>query len=258
MKIPSYLSVSSLNTWRRNPLFWVCKYSLGYRDVSGENAIRGIHVENAVNEWVALGQDESDSLLAFLYPSHYEAYLKQIEADLGITSPKYTEEEFLRFLEGAVSGVHHIGKVKEAQVKMEFEIAGYPAVGYVDYEFEDAFTDLKTTTRMPSTPSYMNRDHMRQISAYNVAYGGALEAWITYASNGKRGVPHNRRVFRLSDTPELLERAWESLERDAAGLLNFAERFEAEEAIQFLPATTEAYYDEMELVAWIKEKTNGE
>ena len=51
MKIPSYLSVSSLNTWRRNPLFWVCKYSLGYRDVSGENAIRGIHVENAVNEW---------------------------------------------------------------------------------------------------------------------------------------------------------------------------------------------------------------
>lgn len=99
-------------------------------------------------------------------------------------------EALAGYLRAAAPHIRQWGPPLRSQVRVEceFEGLGVPMVGYADLLYPDRVRDLKTTERMPSSPSAR---HCKQVSAYAVATG--VEPWLDYVT------VREMRSFRVED-----------------------------------------------------------
>lgn len=158
-----HLSASSLALYRNQPSLWVLQYLYGVKGEVGPAAWRGSAVESGV-DWAVMrpGDDFSVALAKALDRFETDA---QGESSNDVEMERNSIEPMLH---QAVSIMKPLGMPIARQVKIEHWIDGIevPVIGYIDYIYEDALVDLKTTNRMPSEP---RPDHTVQVAIYKAA-----------------------------------------------------------------------------------------
>jgi hypothetical protein len=105
-------------------------------------------------------------------------------------------EALAGYLRAAVPHIRQWGPPLQSQVRVECEVEGLgvPLVGYADLLYPDRVRDLKTTERMPSSPSAR---HCKQVAPYAVATGAA--PWLDYVT------VREMRSFRVEDPAQYLQ-----------------------------------------------------
>lgn len=160
-----HLSPSSLNAWRDSPAFFAAQYCFGLRQTQEAMpaAWRGAATETALASFLH-GSSEEEAL---------ERALRQFELEAQGLADDATEKQrglLPRFCEQTIAAAkeYQISRPNATQLRVEYMISGIeiPVIGYADFCFDHHTLDLKTTERMPSSPSL---SHAMQASLYGTA-----------------------------------------------------------------------------------------
>jgi hypothetical protein len=205
----THLSPSSLRLWREAPAVWIGKYLLRAPDETGPSAWRGQAVEAGVDRLLFnLGREAAVAAMRDEWDKHA----------LGLIDPQAAKEsmaleDFLIQAEIAFAGMP---VPLTRQTKMELELPGIsvPLLGFADWVFPDAGTDLKTTWRMPSVPTPA---HVDQVSFYSMHSGKPFT--LTYVTP--------KRWTRYEVTPGMAAEGWDRLIETAQAVRSFLGRVES-------------------------------
>ena len=159
----NYLSPSSINTYINDTSLWVARYLFGARSPSGASAVRGI-----AQEFVLADKYEKGAFDFNLLDVKFMSLCSESGIDLGdIKTAK--EKKLLKDFGTIIDENFKYKNLVSYQEKGEVPIDDIPVpiMGYIDFRFNDAIVDLKTTTRMPSKPTEAQK---RQMALYSMAY----------------------------------------------------------------------------------------
>lgn len=218
-----HLSPSSLNLWRDQPALWAVKYLMRIRENMGAAVWRGHAVEAGLAHWLHTGDEdvsENKALDHFRF-RHEEAgspddpdYDKELDAILPMLG------------EACKAFAGRKKPLLQLRVEHWFDGLEVPVIGYVDFAFEDADYDLKSTHRCPSEP---RPDHARQVALYTAARG--KPGHLVYVTP-KKHVSY----------PVEPEEHLEAMRRDALSLQRFLDRVKnGSDALEMLPANLDHY-----------------
>ena len=156
-----HLSASSLALYRNEPALWCLKYLHRVKDEAGPAAKRGTAVEAGVDA-LAYGFDEAQAIQTAL---DNFAVNTAGEASDEIEKERAAIPHMMR---QAFALLKPLGTPEARQVKIEFWLdrIEVPLIGYVDYVYDGALVDLKTTHALPSKP---RPDHVAQVALYACA-----------------------------------------------------------------------------------------
>jgi hypothetical protein len=158
----THLSASSLSLYRDQPAAWCAKYLCNAKDEVGPGAWRGTAVEAGLDQFL-FGAPKDASIAMSL---EFEVRAVGV-ADDAVHKERLALQDFLNQAQNAT---RDMGTPLTKQSKISIDLPGIevPIIGYVDYRWADRGLDLKTTWRMPSTPSLT---HVEQMAIYNKATG---------------------------------------------------------------------------------------
>lgn len=156
-----HLSYSQANLFRQQPLAWVVRYLYQVRDDGGPAAWRGRAVEKGLDGYLYTGNVEHGLMLAI---QEYEHLAQGLADDKAAAERDNVPEIYKQ----AIHAMRGMGTPVHRQRRHEIKLPGLsvPVIAYTDYEWEDRGIDLKTTLRMPSSPS---ASHVAQMSLYSYA-----------------------------------------------------------------------------------------
>jgi hypothetical protein len=222
----THLSPSSLRLWRDAPSVWIGKYLLRATDEVGPGAWRGQAVEAGV-----------DRLLFNLGIEAARAAMRQKWDDLaqGLIEPNVAKESDAldAFLDQAALAFASMPVPLTRQTRMELTLPGIsvPLLGFADWVFPDHGTDLKTTWRMPSSPT---PDHVEQVAFYAMCSGKPFS--LTYVTNKK--------WTRYEVTASMAAEGWDRLIETAQAVRSFLSRVDgAHDALSmFAPDYTDFHF----------------
>jgi hypothetical protein len=159
----NYLSPSSINTYINDMPMWIARYLFGIKSPSGASAVRGIAQEFALADKYEKGTFDFN-----LLDVKFMSLCSESGIDLGdIKTAK--EKKLLKDFGTIIDENFKYKNLVSYQEKVEVPIDDMPVpiMGYIDFRFNDAIVDLKTTTRMPSKPTEAQK---RQMALYSMAY----------------------------------------------------------------------------------------
>tara|TARA_R100001129_G_C5274705_1_gene235116 strand:- start:153 stop:902 length:750 start_codon:yes stop_codon:yes gene_type:complete len=159
----NYLSPSSINTYINDMPMWIARYLFGIKSPSGASAVRGIAQEFALADKYEKGTFDFN-----LLDVKFMSLCSESGIDLGdIKTAK--EKKLLKDFGTIIDENFNYKNLVSYQEKVEVPIDDMPVpiMGYIDFRFNDAIVDLKTTTRMPSKPTEAQK---RQMALYSMAY----------------------------------------------------------------------------------------
>ena len=159
----NYLSPSSINTYINDMPMWIARYLFGIKSSSGASAVRGIAQEFALADKYEKGTFDYN-----LLDVKFMSLCSESGIDLGdIKTAK--EKKLLKDFGTIIDENFKYKNLVSYQEKVEVPIDDMPVpiMGYIDFRFNDAIVDLKTTTRMPSKPTEAQK---RQMALYSMAY----------------------------------------------------------------------------------------
>ena len=159
----NYLSPSSINTYINDMPMWIARYLFGIKSSSGASAVRGIAQEFALADKYEKGTFDFN-----LLDVKFMSLCSESGIDLGdIKTAK--EKKLLKDFGTIIDENFNYKNLVSYQEKVEVPIDDMPVpiMGYIDFRFNDAIVDLKTTTRMPSKPTEAQK---RQMALYSMAY----------------------------------------------------------------------------------------
>lgn len=179
------LSPSSINLYLVDPALWVLKHF--YKQTSGFNiyAMRGVAVENGLNHWVkTLHENESIDVqavtkeavdIALTYFQENSFYWDDEDLKIKI------EADIEPWVKNAIKALLEVSEeVPKQQVVILTEIEGLKVGGFLDYDYEELQTDLKTVNNLPKIVSrgdrkgFLPKDkqgNVRQQAIYKLATG---------------------------------------------------------------------------------------
>lgn len=221
------LSPSMLTLWRGNPKLWCVRYLLKKRDDSDmPKAWRGRAVEAGLNSWLY----KRDARAAIVAQAEWD------NAAQGVTSD---EIETIRagipaMLGQAIETLKDRMVPTSSQRRLETWLPDVPVpcVGYCDWSWPDTILDLKTTERLPSSPS---TDHAMQVGLY-------ISAHETKGSLGELlyVTPKKSAIYRLS--AEDVDRAVADARSAALSMLRFLDHArDPLDALSMLPTNRDHY-----------------
>jgi len=199
-----HLSASSLNLFASQPALWIGKYLLGWRDEFGPAGRRGTAVEAGLDHW--LFSDRTDKARR----DAKEAALSNFTLNTGGQCDDAHEAEIANIppmLEQATIALAGAPVPVGRQMKVEFWLPDIdvPVIGYLDYLFDDGIIDLKTTKRMPSTPS---KAHVAQMAGYAKAREQSVS--LLYVTDKRHQI--------VPVTPAMVDEGYDDLIRAARAL----------------------------------------
>ena len=158
----THLSASSLSLYRDQPAAWVAKYLCNAKDEVGPGAWRGTAVEAGLDHYLFGTPEHATKAMHLAFEERAVGV-----ADDSVHKERMALPEFLIQARQATLGM---GTPLTKQSKISIDLPGIevPIIGYLDYRWADRGLDLKTTWRMPSTPS---PNHVEQMAIYNKATG---------------------------------------------------------------------------------------
>tara|TARA_B100000900_G_scaffold297537_1_gene256058 strand:+ start:774 stop:1520 length:747 start_codon:yes stop_codon:yes gene_type:complete len=159
----NYLSPSSINTYINDKPLWVMRYLFGMKSSGGASALRGIALEHTLSEKQEKGTFDFDGL-----DKKFISLCAEVGIDLAEPKCEKERKSLVKFGE-VIDKNFKYPKVKGYQERVEVMLDDFPIpiIGYVDFLFDDAVVDLKTTTRLPSQPT---EAQLRQMALYSMAY----------------------------------------------------------------------------------------
>jgi hypothetical protein len=154
-----HVSPSNLNTWVSSPALWAVRYGLGLRSETSAKMALGKAVEAGL-QVVLMNGDLDEALRHAL-----AVYDLEKPFDGGDKEQKLVEPMLGQAIEAMVTLDEGAIPPALLQRKLEGTLPGtpVPCIGFTDFEWENRILELKTTQRMPSSPS---ASHMRQIAFY--------------------------------------------------------------------------------------------
>lgn len=189
------LSPSSINLYAQDPALWVLKHYYGSTSMFNIYAMRGVSVEEGVNQYFTLlkeGKCPTASLLDGV---------KKAQMDFTGKSFFWEDDEVVQDLEQKITPwvLQCVGALEEnfpneipvMQTEIETEIEGVPIRGFMDYSFVAIDVDLKTCNTVPKLVSRGPRKGMlpadkkanvRQQAVYSLATKGQDVA-LAYVSH---------------------------------------------------------------------------
>jgi PD-(D/E)XK nuclease superfamily len=215
------LSPSSLNLWRASPGLFALRYVGKIKDAGDPAWWRGHAVEDGFA--AALRSDRNCLTVAyrsFELNAQGEAS-EEVEAERNLIAP---------MLDEAMSWTPP-GPLLATQIKVEhwLDDVPVPVIGYVDFAFDGADVDLKTTKACPSTP---RPDHVRQVSLYRAARG--RDGGLLYVTTKRHA------YFNVDD--DMVERALSDMQADAISLLHFLTNMKTKgDVLRALPVDWDDY-----------------
>tara|TARA_S200002703_G_C3789468_1_gene243598 strand:+ start:815 stop:1669 length:855 start_codon:yes stop_codon:yes gene_type:complete len=151
------LSPSSINLYAQDPALWVLKHYYGSTGMFNIYAMRGVSIEEGVNEYFSL-QSQGKCPAASLLDA-----VKLAQGDFTTKSFFWDDDEIVTDLEQKIAPwvLQSIGALEEnfpnelpkMQTEIETEIEGMPIRGFMDYSFVVIDVDLKTCNTLPSIVS---------------------------------------------------------------------------------------------------------
>ena len=181
----NHLSASSINQFVVSPAQFLGRIA-GLSSTVGPAAWRGTASEQGIYAACADGNAMELALNAFDKEwlengDHFDRVKLQKERD-----------SIKNYVQHGAALYKTLGPIVEYQKKIviDFDDLEIPFVGYVDFVFENAIRDTKTTARKPSSLSEANS---RQLSIYAMAYPD-YEVWVDYIT------PKEAVCYRLTNT----------------------------------------------------------
>lgn len=172
-KEPPMISPSSINLYLQDPALWVLKHFYGQTSEFNIHAMRGVAIEDGVNDFYENGSDpvekalESFSEKAFFWSD--EDLVQKIEQDI----PDWVQQTLLALPTTAEATL-------QTQEEVRGEYMGVTLRGFIDYTLPDRKIDLKTVTQLPKISTRGVRKGMieskkkaniRQQTIYNMISG---------------------------------------------------------------------------------------
>ena len=144
----NHLSHSSINTWIQDPAKFIADKLFNIRDIGSASMHRGTAVEFGLSKRYEHMAWEIDNTIV-------EQKFEQLCQDdlIDVTDEKRIKEKSqLKEYTNKLNQEFKYDNLIEYQKRIElsFEDIPVPFIGFVDFVFEEAFIDLKTTARMPS------------------------------------------------------------------------------------------------------------
>ena len=178
-----HLSPSKINLWVNNPSMFIATYLCGCKSKMGASAFRGTATEIAVSKKLSDNSFSQNAINEFLYGSFDT---ECIENNIDINEDKAQKERKLLadYYNQAIHLYKPFGKPEHYQYKIYYSLhedLPIPFLGYIDFVFEDAIRDTKTTARMPSKAT---EGHQRQLAVYSKAFP-EKELWLDYITPKK-------------------------------------------------------------------------
>jgi len=175
-----HLSPSKINLWVTDPALFIGTYLCGMKGSYGVGAFRGTAVEFALNKKIVDTDLSKEATNEFLYGSFNE---QCIEKGLSTENIKAQKERntLETYYDQAFNVYKDFGVPEFYQHKIYYtlhEDLPTPFLGFIDFVFNDAIRDLKTTARMPSS---ISTNHQRQLAVYSKAFPDK-ELWVDYVS----------------------------------------------------------------------------
>ena len=186
----NYLSPSSINTYINDTSLWVARYLFKIKSSSGASAVRGI-----ATEFVLADKYEKGVFDYNLLDVKFMSLCAESGIDLG--DVKTAKEKKLLKDFGTIIDENFDYKDLEAyqeKVEVQIEDMPVPIMGYIDFRFNDAIVDLKTTTRMPSKPTEAQK---RQMALYSMAYpDSSVDLFFATPKEHKRFTLKNLTLYK--------------------------------------------------------------
>ena len=182
-----HLSHSSLNTWLQDPAKFIAEKLFLIRDKGSASMHRGTAIEFGLSQSY---NDDSWQIDNTVVEQKFDQLCQDDLID--VDDYKRTKErDALKEYANQLNREFTYPNLVDYQKKIEiqFEDIPVPVIGYIDFIFEEAIVDLKTTARMPSNVTDANK---RQMAIYNLAYPN-LKANVCYAS------PKNYTKFLITE-----------------------------------------------------------
>jgi len=156
-----HLSYSQASMFSAQPLAWAVKYLWGIRDDGNPATWRGRAVEKGLDVYLFSG-DIRNGLMAAV--QEYENLAQGLADDKALSERDNVPEIYKQ----AINALQGRGTPVHRQRRLEIKLPGLavPILAFTDYEYEDHGLDLKTTLRMPSSPS---ANHIAQMALYSYA-----------------------------------------------------------------------------------------
>ena len=161
----NHLSHSSINTWLQDPAKFIADKLFNIRDIGSASMHRGTAIEFGLSKRYEDMAWEIDNTIV-------EQKFEQLCQDdlIDVTDEKRIKEKSqLKEYANKLNQEFKYDNLVEYQKRIEisFEDIPVPFIGFVDFVFEEAIIDLKTTARMPSKETESNK---RQMALYSMAY----------------------------------------------------------------------------------------
>lgn len=154
-----HLSASALNLWLASPAFYSVNYLAGIRE-GGPAMWRGSAVEvGLLNRLYGKPMCDCHNFAVARFEQEAQGDLDERVQKERANVPLYLEEAARWVPPSTLLG---------SQLRIDYRLDGIevPIVGYLDFSFEHADVDLKTTSMLPSKPK---PEHIRQVSLYRAA-----------------------------------------------------------------------------------------
>ncbi len=221
----THLSYSNIRKYSVQPAAWVCSYLYGVKDEAGAAAWRGTAVEKGLDA-LLLGVEKGEALNIALLEFENKA--------MGVADDKTDMERkaIPAFLDQASTAVLQHGAPLSRQKKISIDLPGIeiPLIGYIDYEWADFGLDLKTTHRLPSSPSM---SHCEQMSVYMKATGKPFSlAYVTTKKSATYPV-----------TQDMADQSYRNVVRGAAAIRHMLSLINTrEDALKMFAPDWESFY----------------
>jgi len=167
-----YLSATSINKFRKDPAKWLVNVA-GYKDkIFSPPMSFGIAIEDGITK----GVTEPDCSIEDCIKATNESYVKIYDSINDNKAYDYSFEKCHEKRDRTADVLAEIVPLyrkfgipiaTQKKILLEVEDLPIPIIGYVDYLYENAVRDLKTTGAKPMLRS----DYQRQLTIYHYATG---------------------------------------------------------------------------------------
>lgn len=167
-----YLSATSINKFRKDPAKWLVNVA-GYVDrIFSPPMSFGIAMEDGITKGVTEPDCSIEDCISAANRSYEKIYddINDNKAyDYSFEKCHERRERTANLLKEIVPLYRKFGIPTDTQKKvtLELDVIPIPIIGYVDYLYDDAVRDLKTTGVKP----FIRSDYQRQLTIYEYATG---------------------------------------------------------------------------------------
>lgn len=156
-----HLSYSQANLFNTQPAAWAIKYLWSIKDDGNPATWRGRAVEKGLDVYLFSGDIQNGLMAA---AQEYDNLAQGLADDKALAERANVPEIYKQ----AVNVFQNKGTPVHRQHRLEIKLPGLavPVLAFTDYEWDAYGIDLKTTLRLPSSPS---AGHVAQMALYSYA-----------------------------------------------------------------------------------------